>query len=323
MDPKMQGRVTVVPYDPDWRAQFLAIRQMLMEALGDQVLGIEHVGSTSVEGLSAKPILDIDVVIAGYPCFAEVKRRLDGLGFDHIGNEGVEGREVFQRRFVDSFMAYHIYVTPVDSRPHTMHLAFRAHLRQHPAVARKYGEVKRAIAAEHPTSIDGYFRAKSPFVQGVLGDIVPVQFEQDTLTAAEYAAFQARMGWTVDPLPQIERAIRGSLLTLAVRRGGALIGMGRLVGDGAMYWYLQDVFLLSECQGMGLGAQIVRRLVAHVLRTGLPGAEVSIGLMAAAGKEGFYEKLGFVRRPDGPEGAGMAREMTIPLAEDAETLPPP
>ena len=81
--------------------------------------------------------------------------------------------------------------------------------------------------------------------------------------------------------------------------------MGRLVGDGAMYWYLQEIAVLPEYQGKGIGAKIVHRLIRYVEENGIPGTKMTVGLMAVKGKEPFYEKLGFTSVPDDGAGSGM------------------
>ncbi len=72
-----------------------------------------------------------------------------------------------------------------------------------------------------------------------------------------------------------------------------VIGMGRLVGDGVMYWYLQEIIVLPEFQGKGIGTRIVDRLLEYIKDNTPPGTFVSIGLTAATGKDTFYEKFGF------------------------------
>ena len=78
-------RIEVVPYDPAWKAEFQKLKAMLMGYIGDLVLDIEHVGSTSVEGLAAKPIIDIDVVMESYDVFPAIVERLAKEGFEHRG----------------------------------------------------------------------------------------------------------------------------------------------------------------------------------------------------------------------------------------------
>ena len=122
-------RIEVVPDDPAWIAEFQKLRAMLMGFIGDLVLDIEHVGSTSVAGLAAKPIIDIDVVMESYDVFPAIVERLAREGFEHVGDLGIAGREAFKRTFEDGFMAYHLYVCPKDGKEYRQHIALRDYLR--------------------------------------------------------------------------------------------------------------------------------------------------------------------------------------------------
>ena len=87
--------VVVLPYDEHWEHAFIQIKDEIQEALGSLALSIEHVGSTSVRGLSAKPIIDIDVVIKDYSLFDAVVRALGEIGYHHEGDLGITAREAF------------------------------------------------------------------------------------------------------------------------------------------------------------------------------------------------------------------------------------
>ena len=87
--------VVVESYNPEWKTDFLKIKEELDIVLKNLVLSIEHVGSTSVEGLSAKPIIDIDVVIEDRSLLGKVIIALNTIGYTHEGNQGIKGREAF------------------------------------------------------------------------------------------------------------------------------------------------------------------------------------------------------------------------------------
>lgn len=139
-----------------------------------------------------------------------------------------------------------------------------------------------------------------------------IQLIDNLITADDYLAFQKKMGWPMDPRAQIERSLANQLFSVAAVRAGEIIGMGRLLGDAAIYWYINDVFLLTAYQRQGIGTQLVRRLVTYATENSLPGTSISICLMCAKGKEPFYERLGFVTRPHAREGAGMEMEVDVP-----------
>jgi len=158
--------VIVLPYDPNWAIEFEKLSAFLKDACGIFVLEIHHVGSTSVIGLSAKPILDVDLVIASMDQFESVKARLALVGYRHEGDLGIPGREAFK---YDStpFMAHHLYVLTQDAPELKRHLAFRDHLRTHPDDRDAYGEVKRKAALAHPKDIDAYMEDKNDLIQAI------------------------------------------------------------------------------------------------------------------------------------------------------------
>ena len=157
-------RVIVLPYDKAWKTAFEGIRRELEAALGDGILGIEHVGSTAVEGLSAKPCIDLDVIIRDYRVFDTVVQKLEEIGYFHEGDLGIRGREAFRYTGKPHLMKHHLYVCPRDSRELHRHLVFRDFLRSNPGAAEKYGRVKEQGARLFPEDIEGYMAYKAPCI---------------------------------------------------------------------------------------------------------------------------------------------------------------
>jgi GrpB-like predicted nucleotidyltransferase (UPF0157 family) len=168
--------VTLVhDYDDRWPRQFEKIRDLLAEALHGLSLRIEHVGSTSIPGMTAKPIIDLVVVIEpgslGY-----VTKALGGLGFRHEGDLGIPGREAF--RPVEGSTAadlprHHLYVCPIGNRSLEEQLAFRDYLREHPEEARRLSEHKRALCIEHDNDKPRYISGKSEMVREIIRKAMP------------------------------------------------------------------------------------------------------------------------------------------------------
>lgn len=138
-----------------------------------------------------------------------------------------------------------------------------------------------------------------------------ITYNENILTADDIILFQRKMGWTEEPKDQLIKSLSNTLFSVVAKKDDEIIGMGRLLGDAAMYWYINDVFILTEYQGLGIGKEIVKRLVQYAKQNSISGTSVSIYLMSAQGKEGFYEKLGFRSRPHEYEGAGMEMEINI------------
>ena len=160
-------KVIVLPYRYEWKDDFEKIKQELTVALGDLAIGIEHVGSTSVEGLSAKPCIDIDVVIEDYSVFDAVVDRLASIGYIHEGDLGIKDREAFKYSDKPHLENHHLYVCPQSSEELRRHLTFRDFLRNNPDAAAKYGSIKEKAAELYPNDIDKYIEYKSPCIEEI------------------------------------------------------------------------------------------------------------------------------------------------------------
>ena len=145
--------VVVLPYNEAWKKDFEDIKAELMQVLEDLVLSVEHVGSTSVPGLAAKPVIDIDVVIEDQDCFEKVKTALGSIGYHHEGE--------------DHLRKHHLYVCSKDAAELKRHISFRDYLRAHPEAVEEYGRIKTEGAELYPYDIDRYIEHKSPFIEGI------------------------------------------------------------------------------------------------------------------------------------------------------------
>ena len=162
-----EAPVTLVEYDPAWPAEFEKERARLAETLGEWLAGpIEHIGSTAVPGLGAKPILDIMAPVESLersrPAI-EAARQLHYVYFPY--------RWEVMHWFCKpspSMRTHHLHLVPLNSRLWIERLAFRDHLRRHPEVAAEYAALKTSLAARYPNDREAYTDAKAPFVQRVL-----------------------------------------------------------------------------------------------------------------------------------------------------------
>lgn len=159
--------VRVTDYDPAWPDLFRQVSDLVWPAVADVAVSIEHIGSTAVPGLAAKPVIDIDLVIRAPHDLPAVVHRLAALGYRHRGNLGIEGRDAF-RAPADSSVPHHLYVCAAGSLPLRNHLALRDHLRANPADAAAYDALKRNLAAQHPHDMDRYIEGKSHFILEIL-----------------------------------------------------------------------------------------------------------------------------------------------------------
>lgn len=157
--------VTVVPYDPTWKEAFEAIKQELEAAIGPVILGIEHVGSTAVEGMSAKPCIDIDVIIPNHAALEEAIRGLSRIGYVHEGDLGIRDREAFTYADKPHLQKHHLYVCLQHSAELHRHITFRNFLRSHPEAVLEYSRIKTEAAKQFPHDIDRYIAFKSPYIE--------------------------------------------------------------------------------------------------------------------------------------------------------------
>ena len=161
------AKVVVLPYDAAWKMQFEAIKNELDSVLSNLVLAIHHVGSTSVEGMWAKPCIDIDVEIEDESCLGAVVKALATIDYFHEGNLGIEGREAFGYLGKEHLQKHHLYVCAKDSDELRRHLTFRDYLRENPDAVKVYSEVKEKAARLYPDDIDGYMAYKSPCIEAL------------------------------------------------------------------------------------------------------------------------------------------------------------
>jgi GrpB-like predicted nucleotidyltransferase (UPF0157 family) len=156
--------IEVVDYDPAWPAEFERLKGRALAALGELAVAVEHVGSSAVPGLAAKPIVDLYAVVEDVPAAIE---RLTALGYVHQGDLGIPGREAFD--WPRGERRHHLYVCPRDHEGLDEVLRFRDYLREHPEEARAYAELKRELAVRHRDDRDAYGAAKTAFIRARLG----------------------------------------------------------------------------------------------------------------------------------------------------------
>lgn len=164
--------ITLVPYDPDWPRAFAAEAARLRQGLGEHAVRIEHVGSTSVPGLAGKPVVDVQVSVRDLADFAALAPRLASMGYHHVPLGDFDRVYPFFQKPAGWPATFHLHLCAVDGEQERKHLAFRDHLRRHPAVAADYFQLKQRLAGEFAgdtfESREQYSLAKSAFVEAVL-----------------------------------------------------------------------------------------------------------------------------------------------------------
>lgn len=160
----MPRKVEVVPYHSDWPEKFQAEADALRRVLGDEVLSIHHFGSTAIPGISAKPIIDILVIVRNINMIDEMTPQLEAIGYHAVGEYGIPGRRFFFKGS-DEVRSHHLHIYETGN-PHIMrHLAFRDYMRTHPIPAQNYARLKEELARQYPDDMEKYIAGKNNFVK--------------------------------------------------------------------------------------------------------------------------------------------------------------
>jgi GrpB-like predicted nucleotidyltransferase (UPF0157 family)/8-oxo-dGTP pyrophosphatase MutT (NUDIX family) len=168
-EPILRGqgrRVAVTPYDSAWPVLYQAEAASLAALLGDELVAIHHIGSTSVPGLAAKPIVDILPVVQRIERIDDLNDLLLALGFVPKGENGIAGRRFFTKD-VAGVRRVHVHAFAAGHPEVARHLDFAAYLRAHPAQAQAYADLKRSLARRFPNDTVGYTDAKSEFIREI------------------------------------------------------------------------------------------------------------------------------------------------------------
>lgn len=158
-------RITVVAYEDAWPARFEALAGPLRAALGDRAMRVEHIGSTSVPGLAAKPIVDIQVSVESLEPFVPVRAVIEGLGYEWMADNDDRRKRYFRRRGdVDA----NVHVRVAGEFSEQAALLLRDYLRASPAARERYEAVKRALAEREWETVDHYADAKGDCIWTLL-----------------------------------------------------------------------------------------------------------------------------------------------------------
>lgn len=162
----MPTLVELVPYDDEWPRQFETAAEWLRELLRDKVVAIDHIGSTSIPGMLAKALIDIDVTLRDLQAVASASETLLSAGFEPRGNHYDDDMWAFLSK--SATPSLRVYLSPPDNTTHRDRLLFRDLLRRHPDLAAQYAELKCKLAKEFPYDGDRYTAEKTEFVWRVV-----------------------------------------------------------------------------------------------------------------------------------------------------------
>jgi GrpB-like predicted nucleotidyltransferase (UPF0157 family) len=161
----MMRRVDVSPYTESWRAEFNKESDKLVNIFGEEILEIHHIGSTAIEGLPAKPIIDLMPVVKSVLSVDDFREEMQAIGYLVKGENGIPGRRYFEKGGDDR--THHVHIYEEGDKQIVRHLAFRDYVRDHPEVKKEYGNLKEKLAHRYPYDIASYIEGKEALVQDI------------------------------------------------------------------------------------------------------------------------------------------------------------
>ncbi len=160
-----RGVVKLTPYTTEWQRCFEAEKRRLQAAIGQYVLDIQHVGSTSIPGMIAKPIIDVGIAVTSFEGAKVCIQPIVQLGYEYRGEHKIPQRHYFVK---GDPRTHHLHVNEIDSRAWEDHVLFRDTRIQYPRLAEEYAVLKAGLAQRHPTDRGAYLDGKAPFIERVL-----------------------------------------------------------------------------------------------------------------------------------------------------------
>jgi GrpB-like predicted nucleotidyltransferase (UPF0157 family) len=161
-----KGAIKLSPHREEWHELFAAEAARLNAAAGKHLLAVEHVGSTAVCGIAAKPIIDIALAVREIADVKQIIEPFENLSYVYLGEYGIPNRHYFRKG--STFRTHHLHVVRLESDFWRNHLLFRDYLRAHPQIAAQYENLKRELAQTHRENREAYTEGKTEFIKNVL-----------------------------------------------------------------------------------------------------------------------------------------------------------
>ena len=159
------GAIVLAPYDASWPMAFERESSTIQRALSDTAITLHHIGSTSIPGITAKPVIDILGVVPAIGDIDAREHQLAAIGYEALGEFGIQGRRYFRKTALDGARTHHLHVFAAGSAAIDRHLDFRDYLRAFPAEASAYAELKQKLAAQFTG--EDYSDGKSEFIRAM------------------------------------------------------------------------------------------------------------------------------------------------------------
>jgi GrpB-like predicted nucleotidyltransferase (UPF0157 family) len=164
---RVDGSIVLVPYDERWAEEYVRESSCIRAALGALLVQVHHIGSTSIPGLVAKPIIDILLVVAQLDMLDRRVQDLEAAHYEALGEFGIQGRRYFRKTTSEGKRTHQVHAFEFGSPQIHRHLAFRDYLRTHRSAALQYGQVKLELARQFPSDMASYTAGKTPFIRDI------------------------------------------------------------------------------------------------------------------------------------------------------------
>ncbi|KAF0817369.1 N-Acyltransferase superfamily [Bacillus sp. ZZV12-4809] len=161
----MTRKVAVTAYNPEWPSRFQREAELIRAIFNDEIVEIHHIGSTSIPGMAAKPVIDIMPIVRDIEMVDHFNTDMISLGYEPRRENGLPGRRYFQKG--GNQRTHHVHIYEKGSVEITRHLAFRDYLRIYVEDAIKYGALKTKLAEQFPFDIDSYIKGKEALVKEI------------------------------------------------------------------------------------------------------------------------------------------------------------
>ncbi|TFG31658.1 GrpB family protein [Candidatus Thorarchaeota archaeon] len=161
----MTREVRVVPYNDNWPTEYENEVNRIRGVLGEEIVSAHHIGSTSIPGMSAKPIIDILLEVRNIEKIDSYNNDMIALGYEPRGELGLPGRRYFSREYPENVRTHHVHAYQTGNIELVRHLAFREYMITHPDDAKVYSELKIVLARRFQWDIDGYISGKHLYME--------------------------------------------------------------------------------------------------------------------------------------------------------------
>jgi len=163
-----RNTVQLLPYQSEWETIFLSTKKHLQKLIGEYVLDIQHVGSTSIKGIAAKPIIDIAICISQKEIIEKITPRLESNGYECRGDKWENGGYLIVKDAAPEIRTHHIHIVELHDEQWSNYLYFRDTLRKNPNLAQDYLKLKQQLADKYPENRKLYTQGKNKFIKEIL-----------------------------------------------------------------------------------------------------------------------------------------------------------